>query len=854
VQGIGHLGQLSSLNFFGVKLGLLPTGVRRLTGLNSLSVAITELTELPSWISELKGLTSLNCYLNQLDRLPESIVGLSNLSNIDISNNFFAQLPKVLLKMPSLRSIRLRADHDHAKLIRDIPKEILESHLDRLDLEHQPIEVPPPEVAAKGVQAIKNYWRQQQEVGVDYLCEAKLLIVGEAGAGKTSLAKKIQDSAYQLRPTEASTEGIEITRWNFKAAIRVRQDGREDLIKRNFQVNTWDFGGQEVYHATHQFFLTHRSLYALVVDDRKEDTDFNYWLNIVELLSDASPLLIVQNEKQDRRRDIDIGTLRARFSNLMGAYRVNLATNRGLDEVKEVIRQQLQHLPHIGVALPRTWKDVREALERDPRNYIGIEEYLAMCQDQGFTRIEDKLQLSGYLHDLGICLHFQDDPVLKHTLILKPRWGTDAAYRVLDNPLVIGSRGRFNSEDLARIWPEQEYASMRQELLRLMMRFQLCYELPRGLAYIAPQLLSPSQPAYDWQHNGNLAVRYEYDFMPKGLITLLIVSLNHLIASEGLVWKAGVILCRDGTRAEVIEDYAKRRILVRVAGPDTRGLLAIIDDQLDRIHRSFPRLRCERFLPCNCHVCSTRDDPFVYPFSELKDFALTGDAIQCRASRKLVDAATLIRDVFPTPQKQSLWQEGLTARATAEESPPRKEVFVSYCWTTESSTIVDRLQQELAPFGINVIRDKDGVKYKESIRAFMRMLGQGKAIIVVLSKAYLESKNCMFELTEIAERKDLTDRIFPIVFPDAKIHDASSRLDYIRFWEAKKTELDAKMKLVSGENLQGIREELDLFSKIRSTIAGLVDILADMNTLSIEQHQDSSFHELIKALEKRLSE
>ncbi|MEZ4645209.1 MAG: hypothetical protein R3E31_21165 [Chloroflexota bacterium] len=27
----------------------------------------------------------------------------------------------------------------------------------------------------------------------------------------------------------------------------------------------WDFGGQSVYHATHQFFLTKSSVYVLVI-------------------------------------------------------------------------------------------------------------------------------------------------------------------------------------------------------------------------------------------------------------------------------------------------------------------------------------------------------------------------------------------------------------------------------------------------------------------------------------------------------------------------------------------------------------------------------------------------------------
>ena len=131
-------------------------------------------------------------------------------------------------------------------------------------------------------------------MGTECLYEAKLLIVGEPGAGKTSLARKIQDASYQLRGDEESTQGIGVLTWQFAL-----EDGRP------FRVNMWDFGGQEVYHATHQFFLTKRSLYILVADTRKEDTDFYYWLNAADLLSDHSPLIVVKNEKQDRHREIN---------------------------------------------------------------------------------------------------------------------------------------------------------------------------------------------------------------------------------------------------------------------------------------------------------------------------------------------------------------------------------------------------------------------------------------------------------------------------------------------------------------------------------------------------------------------
>ena len=271
----------------------------------------------------------------------------------------------------------------------------------------------------KGLTRLRIIGGNGRSLGVDYLCEAKLLIVGEGGAGKSTLAAKILDPAYALDPDRPSTEGIDILRWRFPSRIHPRADGAAP-IDRDFEVGIWDFGGQEIYHATHQFFLTHRSLYVLVADARKEDTDFHYWLGVVELLAGDAPLIIVKNEKQDRRRELNVATLRARFPNVKEILATNLQTNRGLDGVVRRIRHQLEGLPHIGDALPAAWKRVREALESDSRDHIALTEFLDLCGRHGFTRDKDKLQLSDYLHDLGICLHFQDDPVLKHTVILRP--------------------------------------------------------------------------------------------------------------------------------------------------------------------------------------------------------------------------------------------------------------------------------------------------------------------------------------------------------------------------------------------------------------------------------------------------
>jgi internalin A len=84
-----------------------------------------------------------------------------------------------------------------------------------LKVEGNPLETPPLEIAVKGMEAIREYFRQVEAEGTDQLYEAKLLIVGEPGAGKTSLADKILNPNYQLREDEASTQGIEVLPWEF---------------------------------------------------------------------------------------------------------------------------------------------------------------------------------------------------------------------------------------------------------------------------------------------------------------------------------------------------------------------------------------------------------------------------------------------------------------------------------------------------------------------------------------------------------------------------------------------------------------------------------------------------------------
>ena len=181
-------------------------------------------------------------------------------------------------------------------------------------------------------------------------------------------------------------------------------------------------------------------------------------------------------------------------------------------------------------------------------------------------------------------------------------------------------------------------------------------------------------------------------------------------------------------------------------------------------------------------------------------------------------------------------------------------VFMSYAWGGESEVIVDQIDGALQKRGIKITRDKRDLGYKGSIKEFMERIGQGNCVIVVVSDKYLRSPNCMFELVEIAENKQFHDRIFPIVLADADIYDPVKRLGYVKYWEIKRNELADAMKTVDPANLQGIRDDMDLYDRIRDKISGLASILKDMNTLKPEMHQDSNFSQLYDAIEKRMKE
>jgi hypothetical protein len=101
-------------------------------------------------------------------------------------------------------------------------------------------------------------------------------------------------------------------------------------------VHFWDFGGQVMAHATHQFFLRSRCLYVVVLAgraDRDPNEDAEYWLEHVRAFGDNAPVLLVGNTEDVMQVNLDLTTLKKKFSNIVGFY--SLSCTQAKDDLKD---------------------------------------------------------------------------------------------------------------------------------------------------------------------------------------------------------------------------------------------------------------------------------------------------------------------------------------------------------------------------------------------------------------------------------------------------------------------------------------------------------------------------------------
>ena len=506
------------------------------------------LTEIPKELFDYPDIVSIDIsnsdYIDSNDKniiteIPDEIAKIKRLARLNFENNKISKVSKNIADLPRLKYLNL--DNNNLK---EISEKIANMQgLEELKISNNPFDMLPPEIIARGIDSVRNFFKELKEQ--DFIYEVKLLIVGEGRVGKTCLSEALIDDNYKL-DDKVSTEGININRWI------IPKDEIQKInpqITRDFQINIWDFGGQEIYHSTHQFFLTKRSIYLLITESRKEDShdDFFYWLNIIKLLGDKSPVMMILNKADQPTKELPIKEYKSAFENIISFDKISLKDDyRGkFLDFKKSLKKIASELSHIGNPLPKVWVDIRrdiEVLKLSGRNHISLNEYLEICKKH-YRKEDSALFLSEYFHDLGVFIHFQNDVDLKDIVILNHEWITRGVYKILDDRKVIKQKGKFTYEDIKRIWSNEEHKLKTRELISLMKntKFDLCFELKNG-EFIVPRLLPVDEVEHNWASSPhNTKFEFLYKFMPKGIVARLIVKMNSDIFDEKY-WRYGVIL------------------------------------------------------------------------------------------------------------------------------------------------------------------------------------------------------------------------------------------------------------------------------------------------------------------------
>lgn len=612
------------------------TPLKDLKNLRGLSLWQNEIRDI-SVLQDLKKLTELRLQENQLKDI-SSLKYLNELKTLDLQENPLQELPDWITMYDM-----------------EIQWESYWGKYGYISFFNNPLKSPPPEIVKQGKEAVRNYFEQLKKQGKDNIYEAKLMLVGEPGSGKTTLMNLLFDKDFPVpNKKQKSTLGIEVRQnWGFSI---------DD--KKDFKAHIWDFGGQQIQYMLHQFFLTSDCLYILMAEKRRELANFDYWLNIINILGKNSPVVTLFNE-------INIEIIASfiydekKYRNLfpelsLQRLDVNLADIRDgrFDTLLHTIKKQLSKLELVGKEVPARWVDIRKELEKRRANkHIHINEYFEICKKFDIEKEADQMLILRYFHLLGIVLHFCEDENLCDTLFLDPNWTVDAIYSVLANKEIEKSNGFIKKSDIDKIWSAKGYEfEERTKLLQLMLKdkFELCYKLPGTEDnYIVPLLLSPQKPEYVWDNNDNLQFRFQYPFMPKGIVSRLIVRMHENVY-QNAVWNEGVLFKKNGAMAQVIEQKTVKEglkvIEIRLKGtPNSRkDLLTLIREEIKKIQNSsFPNLPYVEMVPCNCKECVNETNPYFFDYDDIKTYLQKGKTkIDCRKSTEEVSIASLIGSVF----------------------------------------------------------------------------------------------------------------------------------------------------------------------------------------------------------------
>jgi len=525
--------QLEHLDLSGNRVKSIPSQIGDLTSLKHLHLSNCELTSLPTEFEKLKNLDTLILDHNNISRLPGGSASMTSLRTLDLSYNSLLSTPANLFFLSALTELNLERND-----LGDICEEVWRlSGLKTLNLEFNKLislpyemctlsELTSLKLTGNTLSSIPSEFHSETTLIMNYLARLKmqsawrrrkLVIVGEENVGKTSLRMQLTNSfatkqsrkkrkhrghelqtagsQSQITGTGSSgalaemadpvaTDGIDIEDWE---PLGTDEDGLEPIV-----FNTWDFAGQNIYHPTHQFFITNRSIYLIIFNLLDERTArVEYWLKTLRVRTDGRcPVVVVGTHMDDRKCDSKyveaiFKSMKRRYSNRFPFVReyvaVSSKTGKGLSKLTETLvslarsNASFQQIPESYSKLEKSILQIRTTA-----NTLSFTDFVGVAIQAGVDKsaVPSCLQ---FLHDVGLVMHFDDKTAgLRDLVILDPLWIANLLSSIITLKHSYGKDGIIMASSLPLIWKEYPQSEFKW-MLNLLDKFEITFRISAAM-------------------------------------------------------------------------------------------------------------------------------------------------------------------------------------------------------------------------------------------------------------------------------------------------------------------------------------------------------------------------------------
>jgi len=655
---------LTHLFLHGNQIREIPEAIAQLTNLISLDLSRNQITEIPEAIAQLTNLTWLNFFNNQITEIPEAIAQLTNLISLDLDNNQITDIPKVIAQLTNLTWLTLFNNQ-----ITEIPEAIAQlTNLESLVLYNNPLNPILQSVYSGGIEELFTYLRSLQDPSeIETLHEAKLVLIGEGDVGKTTLLKAL--TGKDPKKGEETTHGISID-------IQALSLPHPDQPDTHLKFNAWDFGGQEVYRVTHQFFFSKRAVYLLLWEPRRgvQQCQVEDWLKMLRLrVGEAARVIIVSTHGKTGKRiaRIDQPVLKRDYGDMIVDFLEvdsleddpDTGEKFGIVALKKRIADTAKTFDQMGAKLNRAWRESRDELLAINEPRITYTEFAAVCENHGLSEIATRT-LADLMHDLGYIVYYGDDESLKDDVILQPEWLTKAIGFVLEDRTTQEMDGILPDNRLKAVLYDHPFTKEPRYspefypfFLRLMEKYDVAYRLEDGTASLVSQHVPQVRPALPWlpeedpePNRRRIAMVCVMEESPPGLIPWMIVRTHEYIykrkENDGkehrLHWQKGMFL-RYKSHGKAMLELRDREFHIYTEAVWPEHFAEILQQTLHTlITDTWPGLegRYHFAVPCPTKK-DNRDCMGRFEISALREFVDDGDTHYrcqfCRTRHEIVD-------------------------------------------------------------------------------------------------------------------------------------------------------------------------------------------------------------------------